>query len=147
MLETMLEEPVNDVLPDFQFSHQTLHNGWLGDMSAPLVYVPPVITPPRRRGRVVSGGLTAFSSIPYFIDPQFNGSAFWNYTHGQAHRDGSVTLDSWFNQTLETTLVRQPLVDFNLDRPVERTWWTFANFMEHYNAQAVLPQQPFLPFG
>lgn len=145
-LATLLTEPVGPGQAEtFAFEHAMAHRELLGAMATPVSTE--VLTPPALRILPGTTGLAGFSALPYGpLDPQSNAS-LWHLDHGQAHSDAQTSLPNYFGATARGLLNPAPnMVDFNLDVPGQRTWWTFVNHQEHLAAQNVLPQALVFPF-
>jgi hypothetical protein len=97
--------------------------------------------------------LTRFTVLPYNLDPipQKPGPAsrFWMHNHQRAQSDAIETIPTWgfpgpgFPPYPGTFTVAVPenqnLQDTHMTVPGQRTWFQFANHMEHYIASANLP--------
>lgn len=148
-LPTLLTEPVGAGQTEtFAFEHAMAHRQLLGAMATSVnVYTPAAPSPVNPFILPGTTGLTGFSAVPYGpLDPQSNAS-LWHLDHGQAHTDAQISLPDYFGYPTEGLInPASNMVDFNLDVPGQRTWWTFANHQEHLVAQSVLPQVLVFPF-
>lgn len=90
--------------------------------------------------------LHRFSVIPYFIDPQQNDVPKWKLNHQQAHLDAMPNLPDYWQAETFGLLFMHNLLDYDLDDPEQRAWWTFANNQEHYAAMHSLPSELVFPF-
>lgn len=120
---------LNSYDPTFSFEHAVSHRTALGVMSP----------------------LYRFSVIPYFIDPmevteQPGGP--WHLNHQQAHTDAASQLPIALDQRRRGVDLNANLLDYALENPDSRAWWTFVNHLEHYvgsGTVAVTPQPPPAP--
>lgn len=129
----------------FSFEHAMAHRELTGGMATAVE----VFDPLTGTAFILPGttGLAGFSALPYGpLDPQLHAS-LWHLDHGQAHSDAQQRLPDFFGFTSFGRMNPAPnFVDFNLQRPGHRTWWTFANHHDHLTAQSVLPQELVFPF-
>jgi len=113
---------LNSSEPTFAFEHAMAHRNAMGVMSP----------------------LTRFSVIPYFIDPMTaqRSADWWLLDHQQAHNDAMNNLPaSYLGPIVVGTGVGANLVDTNLTNPWTKSWWMFANHLEHYvGSNTILPQ-------
>ena len=97
-----------------------------------------------RRYFAAMAPLTRFSALPYLLDPSYDTdirASMWHLDHQKAHRDFATTLPSNYNADTIGISTAQPIADYDLSRPEGLSWWTFAQFREHYLADgAILPQ-------
>ena len=101
---------------NFQFDHAMSHRTIWGHM-APL---------------------TGYSALPYFLDP-LNNIPPWHREHQQAHDDFLSALPAAYGWEIFAMQAPQPnLIDTNLDKPEQRTWWLFVNHQAHYVAETTL---------
>jgi hypothetical protein len=111
---------------------------------------------------VAMAPLNRFSILPYLLDPiqprlpNVTEAQDWNLHHQQSHDDTLASLPKYYGITdpeeaNETgpdpddvgLSIGQILRDTNFDNPMQVTWWTFQNHMEHYianNATFPAPQ-------
>jgi hypothetical protein len=140
MLGTLLAPPTPENLDSWQFDHANAHRQLLGAMSEPFFTFQDLL---------VRGGLSMFSALPYWVDPQLN-VGMWHLDHGQAHADAQTTLVAWFGFTpveLKTGMAPNPdFVDFDLKDPSHLQWWTHQNHVSHLTAQSTLPLELVFPF-
>lgn len=98
-----------------------------------------------------------FSLVPYVLDPQLD-NRMWMQKHQNAQDDFITTIPTWglypgslpaYPGTLPVRAGENTnLTDANLKNPGQRTWFTFANWMEHYvgaNAWAQVPPGQLFP--
>lgn len=127
-IATLLERGNN---PAFSFDHYRSHVDFYGLM-APL---------------------SRFSVLPYLIDPESDISTpagVWNLNHQQAHNDFLLTLPAYAGATTTGIPMSQVLVEPGLNDPVQQTWWTFSNLIEHQMgsiATVGFRGTPVYPFG
>jgi len=140
-LPSLLAPPTNENLPAWEFDHAQAHRELLGAMAT---LVPDITGDEFFRG---TGGLSGFSAIPYFVDPQRNTGA-WHLDHGQAHKDFQVTLPRYFGSTTVGFInpTSTDFVDMDFEQQEMLAWWTFANYQQHLIAAGVLPQTLTFPF-
>jgi hypothetical protein len=122
--------------PAFTFDHAMNHRAYLGQMSP----------------------LDQYTVVPYFIDPpqdQGISASQWHLNHQQSHNDALHAIpNNWnFYATLPLPdpdiglFIGQNLRDTSFDNQGQKLWWTFANHMEHYIANAAtLPASTEPPF-
>jgi hypothetical protein len=137
------------VIPDdprgaatFGFEHAMAHRSNLGAMTVPYVFNRGV---PVAQTIDYAGGLSQFSVIPYFVDPNLN-QQNWHVNHAQAHWDMNATLPS-YPGAIDTFGVHSGniLLDMNRNRG-QWIWWTFVNLQEHRIAGLVRPDDLVYPF-
>lgn len=138
---SLLAPPTEENLPGWQFDHAQAHRELLGAMA---LAVPAPVANEFFAG---TGGLTRYSAIPYFIDPQFN-TGVWHLDHGQAHSDFQLTLPGFFGSTVTGVInpTSTDLVAMDFSQQGLLTWWTFVNHEQHLTATNTLPQQLTFPF-
>lgn len=92
----------------------------------------------------VMSPLHRFSVIPYFIDPMVQNdppAGAWHLNHQQAHNDAANHLPEEFGSGILGIALWANLLDYNLEDPDSRAWWTFTNHLEHYvGSNTILPQ-------
>lgn len=101
--------------PTFWFEHAMSHRNALG-----------VISP-----------LTRFSVVPYFLDPPRDldrPASPWHQNHAQSHADAALNLPEVLGSRTLGVAAWANLLEYRLDDPVGRSWWTFVNHLEHYVA-------------
>lgn len=102
--------------PAFNFEHRKAHEAMLS----------------------VSGPVTQFSSVPFWIDPPFgdtNVPAGWaNSLHAQAHADFISLFPTLFGGSGVSNLNDVSLY------PEADAWWQFSNFQLHLSAAKAIPQ-------
>lgn len=138
---TILAPPTSGNLPAWQFDHMNVHRELFGAMSKPVVSISH-----GPHSRVIGGGLSRFSALPYVLDPQRN-TPGWHFDHGKAHADLDTSLPQVFGIT--SLGILDPTIDYidsNLNSDSQLTWWTFANHQNHLAAATLLPQQLTFPF-
>lgn len=100
----------------------------------------------------VMGPLSRFSIMPYFIDPtDYNArpATRWHQTHQQGHDDFNNGVPAYSTALTPRIPSSQILIDSNLQERGSRSWWTFANHMEHFvaaDAIVPIPEAVFLPW-
>jgi hypothetical protein len=98
--------------------------------------------------------LSAFSVLPYMLDPEQNtdqSGTSWHLNHQQSHNDALPKMPGLYGRfgTHDPVglFIGQNLRDTDLSDQDQLTWWTFANHMEHYIANdALLPTYENMPF-
>jgi hypothetical protein len=99
-----------------------------------------------RRYFAAMAPLDRFSALPYVLDPPYNTAlraSGWHLQHHKAHTDFATAVPTSYNsQNRQVAVLVQPLMDSDLSKPDDLTWWSFAQHREHYIAdQALLPLQ------
>jgi hypothetical protein len=110
---------LNSADPTFWFEHAMSHRNALG------------VIHPR----------TEFSVVPYFLDPPHNlneRASSWHLNHQQAHHDAALNLPAELGSSTLGVALWANLLEYRLDEPVSRSWWTFVNHLEHYVAAATI---------
>lgn len=94
----------------------------------------------------VMSPLNRFSVMPYFIDPMTGidqRASPWHRNHLQAHNDCALYLPEEYDSTAVGLANWANLAEYRLSDPASRSWWTFANHLEHYvGANSILPPIP-----
>lgn len=109
---------------NFQFDHAMSHRNILGAM-APLYH---------------------WSAVPYWVDPQLTIGP-WYRDHQQAHNDFVGELPPAFGWTTFGFIgTHQNLIDTKISNPDQRSFWLFANHIEHFIGENVLPWELTFPF-
>lgn len=117
-LSTLLTFPDPASYPVWAFDHMMAHRTAMG-LLAPL---------------------DQYSVLPYILDPLQNidtAASGWHLDHQQAHDD--------FTAAIHLTNP-QILLDTNLQQPDGVPFWTFANQLEHYEAQNAVQSATDLTF-